>query len=133
MKTNEKMNNLILRPENPSQYREEAWESLGAKIRGVGSFRSGLMIKDHDIDLHLYTETLDIPQTLRALEPILASPKTLRLTYINGADNSEHCLEWHLQFKDEAGEKWTVDMMQILANSDLDGFLRTQQKRLSTL
>jgi len=100
----------------------EAWESINAKIRGVGSYRSNLMMTDRDIDIHLYTDTLDVSEALKAMGPILASPKTVRLTYINGADTDEHCLEWHLQMKDDGGDIWMLDMIQILANSVLDGF-----------
>ncbi len=100
----------------------EAWEAIGAKIRCVGSFRSDLMMKDRDIDLHVYTDTLDVPMALKAMAPILASPRTCGLTYVNGADTDEHCLEWHLRMKDDAGDVWTVDIIQILAGSELDGF-----------
>lgn len=100
----------------------EAWESIGAKIRCVGSYRSDLMIKDRDIDLHIYTPSLDVAQALKAMEPILTNPKTLRLTYVNGANTDEFCLEWHLKMNDDAGETWSVNIIQILAGSKFDGF-----------
>lgn len=100
----------------------ETWESIGAKIRCVGSFRTGLMMKDRDIDLHIYTETLDLPQSLKAINALMNSPRTRKLTYINGADSDEHCLEWHLQMTDDVGSLWTVDLIQIAAGSRLDGF-----------
>ncbi|MCC8173302.1 MAG: phosphoglycerate mutase family protein, partial [Odoribacter sp.] len=31
------------------------WESIGAKVNLVGSLKSGLMMKNKDIDLHIYT------------------------------------------------------------------------------
>ena len=99
----------------------EAWEKTGAKIRSVGSFRTGLMMKDRDIDLHIYTEALDKKQSLEAMEPLLASPRTVKLTYRNGADTDEHCLEWHLEMKDEDGSLWTVDLIQLAAGSRWDG------------
>ena len=100
----------------------EAWESIGAKIRCVGSFRSDLMMKDRDMDLHVYTETLDISEAMKALGPLLASGRIRKLTYLNGADTDEHCLEWHLQMRNADGELWTVDIIQILAGSPWDGF-----------
>ncbi|MBO4631254.1 MAG: N-acetyltransferase [Lentisphaeria bacterium] len=100
----------------------EAWESIGGAVRCVGSYRSDLMMKDRDIDLHIYTETLDPAQSLNALRALACSPRTRKLTYINGAATDEHCLEWHLQMADADGELWTVDMIQILAGSRLDGF-----------
>jgi len=100
----------------------EILEGLGAKIRCVGSFRSNLMLNDHDIDLHFYTQTLDAAQVLQALQPIIASPRTQRFTYINGANTDEFCLEWHLVMTDEQNQDWTLDLIQILANSRLDGY-----------
>ena len=101
----------------------EAWESIGGKIRGVGSFRSDLMMKHRDIDLHIYTNDLDETRTRRALAPILASERTVGLEFINHADTEEHCLEWHLRRKDDAGEIWKIDMIQILSGTKYDGLI----------
>ncbi|MBO4633141.1 MAG: hypothetical protein J5858_14575, partial [Lentisphaeria bacterium] len=100
----------------------EAWEGIGGKIRSVGSYRNNLMMRNKDIDLHIYTETLDVSRAMEAVNALLTSPKTRRLTYINGANTDEHCLEWHLEMEDDHGELWTADMIQILAGSRLDGF-----------
>ena len=100
-----------------------AWESIGGKVRGVGSFRSDLMMKNRDIDLHIYTETLDVAQALEALAPVIATERTTGLTYINRADTEEHCLEWHLTRNDEAGRAWKIDMIQILAGTTYDGVI----------
>ena len=101
----------------------EAWESIGGKIRGVGSFRSNLMIKNRDIDLHIYTDNLDVSQTLKALSPVIASERTTALNYINRADTGECCLEWHLQLKDNTGKEWKIDMIQILTGTKYDGVM----------
>ena len=99
----------------------ELWERLGARIRLVGSMRTGLMMEHRDIDLHVYTDTLDPRQTLDALAPLIANPTTVKLTYRNLADTDEHCLEWHLFLNDDHGHTWQLDMIQILAGSRLDG------------
>ena len=101
----------------------EAWESIGGEICGVGSFRTGLMMKKRDIDLHIYTETLDAERTLRALTPVIASGRTVGLIYANGAGTEEHCLEWHLRLADDSGEEWTIDMIQILAGTKYEGVM----------
>ena len=101
----------------------EAWESIGAPVCGVGSFRSGLMMKNRDIDLHVYTDALDVSRSLAALAPVVASGRTTGLTYVNGAETCEHCLEWHLQLSDEDGEDWKIDMIQILAGTKYDGVM----------
>ncbi len=99
----------------------EMWESIGAEVRTVGSFRSNLMI-DKDIDLHVYTSELDAAKTLQALMPLLGDSRLIKCKYINGAETDEHCLEWHIALKYFSDEIWTLDMIQILAGSALDGF-----------
>lgn len=59
---------------------------------------------------------------LKALAPVIASERTAGLNYINGAGTEEHCLEWHLRRKDDAGQEWKVDMIQIPAGTKYDGF-----------
>ena len=98
-----------------------SWERIGGKVRGVGSFCSGLMMKNRDIDLHVYTDILDVAQTLEALKPVIASGRTTGLSYINRADTEEQCLEWHLMLKDGDGKDWKIDMIQILAGTKYDG------------
>ena len=97
------------------------WESIGAEVRTVGSFRSNLMM-DKDIDLHVYTPELDAAKTFQALMPLLGDSRVIKCKYINGAETEEHCLEWHIALKCFSNEIWTLDMIQILAGSALDGF-----------
>ena len=104
----------------------EAWERIGGKIRGVGSFRSGLMMKHRDLDLHVYTDTLDAARALEALGPVIASERTVGLDYVNHADTEERCLEWHLRLRDDAGETWKIDMIQILAGTKYDGVIEDE-------
>ena len=101
----------------------EAWESLGGEICGVGSFYCDLMMKNRDIDLHIYTGRLDAAETRRALSPVLASERIVDLTFSDRASTEEHCLEWHLRLKDAAGKVWKIDMIQILAGTKYDGFI----------
>ena len=37
-----------------------AWEHIGATVHLVGSLKLCLLAKNKDIDLHIYTDTLDI-------------------------------------------------------------------------
>ena len=108
----------------------EAWESIGGSICSVGSFRSDLMAKHRDIDLHIYTDTLDVPQVLKALTPVLGSPQTRGLDYRNGADTDEACLEWHLLLEDDSGKEWKIDMIQILAGSRYDGVIEAETEEV---
>ena len=43
----------------------EAWERIGATVRLVGSLRTGLLAKSRDIDIHIYTDRLDVGENLR--------------------------------------------------------------------
>ena len=108
----------------------EVWESLGAKIRSVGSFRTDLMMKDRDIDLHVYTETLDPERVRKAVTPLLASGKVRKLAYADNSGTDEHCLEWHWLLSDSRGEIWTFDVIQILAGSAFDGFFEDASEAL---
>ena len=38
----------------------EAWERIGATVHLVGSLRTGLLAKSRDIDIHIYTDRLDV-------------------------------------------------------------------------
>ncbi|WP_417170721.1 hypothetical protein [Victivallis sp.] len=49
-----------------------AWEAIGADVSLVGSLRSGLLMTHRDIDVHLYTETLNPEESFRALARICA-------------------------------------------------------------
>lgn len=101
----------------------EAWETIGGKVRGVGSFRTDLMMNHRDIDLHIYTDRLDEKATRRALAPVLADGRTADLRFLDHADTEEHCFEWHLRRKDETGAIWKIDMIQILAGTKYDGLI----------
>ena len=81
------------------------------------------MMKHRDIDLHVYTDALDVSRSLAALAPVVASERTVGSTYINGAGTGEHCLEWHLRLSDEDKEEWKIDMIQILAGTKYDGVM----------
>ena len=109
----------------------EAWESIGAEIRCVGSFRTGLMMNDRDIDLHVYTESLVPEQVLKAAAPLFASGKVRKLAYIDGSDTDEHCLEWHWLLTGPDGELWTMDVIQILAGSSFDGVFEDAAEALA--
>lgn len=41
----------------------EAWERIGATVHLVGSLRTGLLAKSRDIDIHIYTDRLDVGES----------------------------------------------------------------------
>ena len=47
-----------------------AWERIGATVHLVGSLKSGLLAKSRDIDLHIYTDTLNIAASFSVMQEL---------------------------------------------------------------
>ena len=47
-----------------------AWGRIGATVHLVGSLKSGLLAKSRDIDLHIYTDTLDIAASFSVMQEL---------------------------------------------------------------
>lgn len=107
-----------------------AWEAIGADVSLVGSLRSGLLMTHRDIDVHLYTETLNPEESFRALARICAHPAVTGMEFRNLAETGECCFEFHLSVRDERGDLWRVDMIQIRRGSKYDGFFETVADRI---
>ena len=45
----------------------QIWEEIGAKVNLVGSLRTGLLMKHRDIDFHIYTSSLNLHDSFRAM------------------------------------------------------------------
>ena len=48
----------------------EAWERIGATVRLVGSLRTGLLAKSRDIDIHIYTDRLDVGESFSVIREL---------------------------------------------------------------
>ena len=107
----------------------EAWVGIGAKVNQVGSLAMGLLMKHRDIDFHIYTDTLDVEESFKAISRICANPNVTRLEYRNLAATEEACLEWHVWY-DLEGEEWQIDMIQILKGSRFDGHFEHVAERI---
>ena len=110
----------------------EAWEDIGAKVNLVGSMATGLLMKHRDIDFHIYTDTLEAGESLKAISRICASPNVTRLEYRNLAATEEACLEWHVWYRLD-GEEWQIDMIQILRGSHFDGYFEHVAERIKAV
>ncbi len=110
----------------------EAWESIGAKVNPVGSMATGLLMKHRDIDFHIYTDSLDMAQSFKAISQICANPNVTRLEYRNLAATEEACLEWHVWYHYN-GEEWQIDMIQILVGSQFDGYFEHVAERVKAV
>ena len=104
----------------------ERWEARGAEVRLVGSLATGLLLKHLDIDLHVYTPTLD-PADGFAIAAALA-PR--RLEFRDLSDTSERCLEWHLWLCDTNGREWQVDVIQMPPDSPYKGYFEHRAERI---
>ena len=45
----------------------EAWERIGATVHLVSSLRTGLLAKSRDIDIHIYTDRLDVGESFSVI------------------------------------------------------------------
>ncbi len=108
----------------------EAWESIGATVRYVGSLATGLLMKHRDIDLHIYTSELNPAESFRAISQIGSLPAIQSLQYTNLAKSPEECLEWHCFYRDDEDTLWQIDMIQIRSNSDYDGYFERVAERI---
>lgn len=122
---------------------ENAFKSIGARVNLVGSLKMGLLMKNKDIDFHVYTSSLNIEKSFLAVSKIAKNKKIDKLTYTNLIDTDEHCIEWHLFYRDDYNadniEIWQIDIIHILEGSYYDGYFEkvsddvmnmlTQEKR----
>lgn len=107
-----------------------AWKAIGAEVAAVGSLRTGLLIDHRDIDFHVYTDTLEPEESFRAVARICANPAVTGMEFRNLAATEECCFEFHVSLRDERGDSWRVDMIQIRRGSKCDGFFETVADRI---
>lgn len=106
------------------------WESIGARINLVGSLRTGLLMKHRDIDFHIYTPTLTLADSFRAMEKLAENESVKRIEYVNLLHTVEACIEWHAWYQDTDSELWQIDMIHIRKGSRYDGYFEKVAERL---
>jgi hypothetical protein len=99
----------------------EAWESVGANVNMVGSVRSGLIMKNLDIDFHVYTDEPMLEKSRVAMARLEQNPAIRDVQFRNLLDTEEECLEWHAWYDDTAGTTWQLDIIHIRRGSAFDG------------
>lgn len=97
------------------------WESIGAKVNIIGSLKSGLLMKSKDIDMHIYTENLDITESFSVLQKFAQNSSVKQIQYINLIDTEEECIEWHVLLENKDMGNWKFDMIHIRKGSKYDG------------
>jgi len=98
-----------------------AWERIGAIVNLVGSLKSGLLMKNRDIDIHIYTDKLNIAESFSVMQELAERLSLKEIRYINGIDTEEECIEWHVLYEDRDENIWKFDMIHIRKESKYDG------------
>lgn len=107
------------------------WESIGATVNPVGSLSMELLVKHLDIDLHLYTPTIEIGKDFSVMSRLAALPSIRKIEYGNLLATEERCLEWHAWYEADDGEIWQLDMIHIERGSRYDGYFERQARRIA--
>lgn len=111
----------------------EIWQSSGAKINLVGSLRTGLLMKHRDIDFHIYSPKLEIPDSFKAMTKLAENPRIKKIEYANLLDDADTCLEWHAWYEDDEKQLWQLDMMHIVKGSTYDGYFENVADRIAAI
>lgn len=99
----------------------QEWESIGAKVYIVGSLKSGLLMKNRDIDLHIYTDKVDVAESFSVMQKLAERLSLKEIQYKNLIDTEEECLEWHTLYESKDLDLWKFDMIHIRKGSKYDG------------
>lgn len=98
-----------------------AWESIGASVYIVGSLSTGLLMKNKDIDLHIYTDMVSVGESFSVIQALAERLPLKEIQYKNLIDTEEECIEWHAIYEDQEGNRWKFDMIHIRKGSKYDG------------
>jgi len=111
----------------------EIWQGIGAKVNPVGSLAMGLMMKHRDIDLHIYSDPFRIEDSFKAAGRLAQVAGVRNMTYINGLDLEDRCLEWHAAYYTADGEEWKMDMIHIRKDSAYVGYFEKVAERVKAM
>ncbi len=100
----------------------EIWASFGIRAELVGSLRMGLLMRNLDIDMHVYSEPFSLESGFGAIARLAQNPRIRRIAYANLLDAEDQCLEWHAWYEEPSGDTWQIDMIQIPMDSPYAGY-----------
>lgn len=109
------------------------WESIGARINMVGSLRTGLLMKHRDVDFHIYTPSLTLTDSFRAMAELAENTSVKKIECVNLLHTVEECIEWHAWYQDMEEELWQIDMIHIRESSRYDGYFEKVAERISAV
>lgn len=109
------------------------WESIGAQVNLVGSLRMGLLMKHRDIDFHIYTSSLSLADSFRAMAKLAENTSVKKIECVNLLHTVEACVEWHAWYQDSDNALWQIDMIHIRKGSRYDGYFEKVAERISSV
>jgi hypothetical protein len=109
------------------------WQAFGAVANLVGSLRTGLLMKNLDIDFHIYSDSFSVKNSFGAVALIAENPRIKNISYTNLLDTDEQCIEWHLRYIDDDTDEWKIDLIHILKGSRYDGYFENVADRIKTV
>lgn len=109
---------------------KEIWEDAGAEVRLVGSIPMGLLAKHRDIDLHVYSTGISEEMSFSVVSRIAKNSRVIEIVCHNGLHTDEHCIAWHLKYKQSEDEIWQIDIIHIERGSTYDGYFEEMAERV---
>lgn len=109
------------------------WRRNGADPHPVGSLRMGLMMKHRDIDLHVYSERLDTASSFAAVAQLAEHPACGRITCLNLLREVDACIQWQVEWRDEEGDTWAIDLIHMRHGSPWEGHFERMADRIRAL
>jgi len=111
----------------------ESWQAFGAVANLVGSLRTGLLMKNLDIDFHIYSDSFSVTDSFGAIALIAENPQIRNISYTNLLDTDEQCIEWHLQYINNDKNEWKIDLIHILKGSRYEGYFENVADRIKAV
>ena len=108
----------------------EILESNGLRVNLIGSLRMGLMVNHLDIDLHIYDKDITVESSFQIISKLTTNPKVIETLSINRLNTDEHCIEWHMKYRDYENEIWQIDIIHIEERTQYDGYFERMDDRI---
>lgn len=89
------------------------------------------MIKNRDIDFHIYTHPFKLADSFLAISKLAENRRIKTINYSNLLEAEDRCIEWHAFYEDRDGKTWQIDMIHILNESPYAGYFENVAERIS--
>lgn len=121
------------RMEGTGRYRHYSGMGTHRGNRSFGRFAPIRSIaKSKDIDLHIYTNKLDIADSFSVMQELAERLPLKEIQYRNLIYTEEECIEWHALYEDKEMSTWKFDMIHIRKNSKYDGVVERVTSAIRT-